>query len=73
MLGASALKGVKFFWEGNRLLPVEWGMLAVGTLCAFSVSMLTIKALLDFVRRHSFAPFGVYRILLGLAVLLLLF
>ena len=40
---------------------------------AFAVSMLTIRALLGFVRRHSFAAFGFYRVLLGAAVLLTLF
>lgn len=72
MMGASLLKAGKFFLEGSLLTPSEWLMLAVGTLTAFLVSLLTIRALLDFVRRHSFLAFGIYRILLGIAVILLL-
>ena len=44
-------------------------ILAVGCAVAFGVSMVAIKFLTDFVKRHSFIPFGVYRILLGLALI----
>ena len=37
---------------------------------AFGVSMLAIRFLIDFVKKHSFAPFGIYRIVLGVLVLL---
>ncbi len=70
MVGASGLKTVKFFAEGNLLTARECTLLFVGTLTAFLVSLVTIRTLLDFVRRHSFAAFGLYRILLGGAVLL---
>ena len=73
MLGASALKLAKFFSEGNALCTEEIWMLLAGTLTAFLVSLLTIRTLLRFVRRHSFMPFGVYRIALGALVLLSLF
>ncbi len=69
MCGASALKCAKFFDEGNVLTGAELAMLAVGSLTAFLCSLVAIRALLDFVRRHTFAAFGVYRILLGAAVL----
>ena len=36
---------------------------------SFVVSLLAIKFLMDFVKRHSFAPFGVYRIILGAVVI----
>ena len=69
MLGAGLLKCVKFFAAG--LLPTgkEWALLSVATLTAFLTSLAVIRFLMDFVRRHSFAPFGIYRILLGGAVL----
>ncbi len=73
MLGATVLKTGKFCLEGHTLSGEEWLMLAVGTLTAFLVSLAVIRALLDFVRRHTFAAFGVYRILLGAAVLATLF
>ena len=69
MLGASALKCAKFFWEGNALSRNEILMLATGALAAFLVSLVTIRFLLNFVKRHGFFGFGIYRILLGTAVL----
>ena len=69
MLGASALKLVKFLLEGNLLTGNELAILAIGCVSAFVVSILVIRGLMDFVRKHSFAPFGIYRIALGAAVL----
>ncbi len=70
MLGASALKGVKLlFLDGLTVTGEEWLLLAVASLVAFIVSLASIKFLVDFVRRHSFSAFGVYRILLGILVI----
>lgn len=70
MLGASGLKTVKFFMEGGALSGFEWLLLGLGVLVSFLVSLVAIKFLMSFVKRHSFVPFGIYRILLGAAVLL---
>ncbi len=70
MLGASALKLLKYMLEGMVPSGLEIGILLTGCLVSFLVSMLVIKALMDFVRKHSFAPFGIYRIVLGAAVLI---
>ena len=69
MLGASGLKLLKYLLEG--LLPTanEIAVLIVGCIVSFLVSLLVIKVLMDYVRRHSFSVFGVYRIVLGAAVL----
>ena len=72
MLGASALKGVKFFWEGNTLCVEEFLMLATGMTVSFLTSLVVIRFLLGLVKRHGFAGFGIYRIALGAAVLLIL-
>ena len=69
MLGASALKLVKYLMEGMLPTGMELGVLLTGCVVSFAVSMLVIRALMDFVRKRSFAPFGVYRIVLGAAVL----
>ncbi len=69
MLGASALKMAKYLLEGMIPSGLEIGVLLVGCLVSFGVSLLVIRALMDFVRKRSFAPFGVYRIILGTAVL----
>ena len=70
MLGASALKILKYFMDGNEMFTSqEWSILIIGCAVAFVVSLLAIKALMNYVRRHSFSAFGVYRILLGAVVL----
>ena len=71
MAGASLLKGAKFVSSGVGMTSTEIGILAVGLAVAFLVSLVAIRFLMDFVRRHSFMPFGVYRIILGLIVLFL--
>ena len=70
MLGASALKFVKYLLEGMVPSGLEIGVLLTGCAVSFLVSLLVIRVLMDFVRKHSFAPFGIYRIALGTAVLL---
>lgn len=67
MLGAS---GVKLFDFGFNLTPNEFAVLAVGFVCAFAVSMVTVKSLLNFVKEHTFTTFGIYRIILAIAVIL---
>ena len=69
MAGASLLKGMKFLASGATMTTNEIGVLAVGTVTAFVVSLVAIRFLMEFVRRHSFAAFGWYRIALGAVVL----
>ena len=75
MLGASGIKALGFLsWvlESDTTVPaMAWVTLLVGCLVSFIVSMLAIRFLMKFVKRHSFSAFGVYRILLGALVLLL--
>ena len=70
MLGASAIKMLKFFLSGVPMTGTEVGVLVIGCAVAFLVSLLTIRALMEYVRKHSFSAFGVYRIALGALVLL---
>ena len=69
MLGASALKLLKYLLEGLTPSGTEIAVLVTGCLVSFLVSLLVIRVLMDFVRKRSFAPFGIYRIVLGTAVL----
>ena len=69
MLGASLLKIFKFIIGGFTATGIEIAILLVGIAVSFVVSLLAIKFLMDFVKKHSFAPFGVYRIVLGAVVL----
>ena len=79
MVGGSLIKSLGFFefvgGENSYGVPLEvpadaWIVLAVATVVAFVVSMISIKFLMNFVKKHSFAPFGVYRIALGALVLI---
>ena len=70
MVGASAIKGLKFVLSGAAITGTEVGVLVVGCLVSFLVSLLVIRGLMEYVRRHSFAAFGVYRIVLGIVVLI---
>ena len=69
MLGASAIKLLGFLTSGAAFGFGEFTILAVGTVVSFIVSMVAIKGLMNYVRRHSFSAFGVYRIVLGAVVL----
>ena len=69
MLGASALKLLKFLLSGVEATGMELGVLAIGCVVSFAVSLLVIKGLMDYVRKHSFSVFGIYRIVLGVLVL----
>ena len=69
MLGASGLKILKFMMDGFVATGLEISLLLVGIVVSFLVSLFAIKFLMDFVKRHSFKPFGVYRIVLGVVVL----
>lgn len=70
MAGASLLKAAKYFLGGSMPSINEWLILLVGCVTAFLVSYAAIRFLTDFVRRHTFSAFGIYRIVLGAIVLL---
>ena len=74
MVGASGIKVlgfVDYLSESGVSVPFDaWITLAIGCAVSFIVSMIAIRFLMDFVKKHSFAPFGVYRIALGVLVLI---
>lgn len=67
MFGASLIKLLKF---GLAFTSVELAVLIVGMVVAFGVSILAIKFLMGYIKKHDFKVFGWYRIVLGLLVLL---
>ena len=75
MVGASGIKALGFLSyvgeSGISVPAMAWVTLLVGCAVSFSVSMAAIRFLMDFVKKHSFAPFGIYRIALGVLVLIL--
>ncbi|MBO5907097.1 MAG: undecaprenyl-diphosphate phosphatase [Clostridia bacterium] len=70
MLGASGLKLLKFILSGVSVTLEEITLLLVGIVVSFFVSLFAIKFLMDFVKRHDFKPFGIYRIALGILVVI---
>ena len=69
MAGASGLKLVKFVAKGGAFAAPEVAALLVGCVVAFVVSLLAIRFLMDYVKKHTFTAFGWYRIALGIVVL----
>lgn len=67
MFGASLMKVLDF---GFHFSGYELGMLLAGMVTAFGVSLLVIRFLLNYIRQHDFKPFGWYRIILGIVILL---
>lgn len=65
MFGYSGLKAVKFFLDGHQLDFAQVLILLVASLTAFVVSLLAIRFLTDYVKKHDFTIFGKYRIVLG--------
>ena len=69
MLGASALKLLKFFMDGGSFTSFQVILLFVGLAVSYVVSYFSIEFLMSFVKKHSFSAFGVYRIALGIILL----
>ena len=71
MAGASLLKLLKYVMDvGFIFSSLELAILLTGSVVAFIVSILIIKFLINYIRKHDFKVFGYYRIVLGILVLL---
>lgn len=72
MFGASGYKILKFILKTGlaSITGFQWGLLLIGSLVAFVVSLFAIKFLMNFIRKHNFTAFGWYRIVLGIIVVL---
>lgn len=69
MFGASAIKLLKFFLDGLSFTTDEIIIMLVGCVVSFAVSVFAIKFLVSYIKKHDFKAFGVYRIILGVAVI----
>lgn len=67
MFGASVLKLLKYGFDYSGM---EWLLLLVGLVVAFVVSIIAIKFLMGYIKKHDFKAFGWYRIILGAVVIL---
>lgn len=70
MFGASGLKIVKFLKNGNFFDLQSSVILITGMIVSFIVSVLVIKFLMDYIKKHDFSVFGWYRIILGTIIIL---
>ncbi len=71
MAGASLIKLLKYIKDvGFNFTGLELGVLGIGTLTAFIVSLFVIRFFIKYIRKHDFKVFGYYRIVLGIIVLL---
>ena len=69
MFGWGALKTLKMILKGAAITTTEIGVLIVGIVSAFVVSVIAIKFLLKYIKAHDFKAFGVYRIIVGVIVI----
>ena len=71
MFGASLLKIVKYLISGGvAFTGVEVAILVIGTITAFAVSIVVIGGLMNYIRKKDFKPFGWYRIIVGIAIVI---
>lgn len=70
MFGASLLKIVKFVLDGNEMSGNEWMIMIVGFIVAYLVSVVAIRGLMAYVKKHDFKLFGWYRIILAIGVII---
>lgn len=72
MAGASAVKLYKFFKEGHTFSSGEINLLIIGNIVGFVVAIIAIKTFIDILTRYGFKAFGWYRIVIGLAIIILI-
>lgn len=70
MFGASLLKVLKYFAHGNTFTGSQTVVLLTGVIVSFVVAYLSIKFLLNYIKRNDFKAFGWYRIIIGVIVVL---
>ncbi|MEO5500845.1 MAG: undecaprenyl-diphosphate phosphatase [Ginsengibacter sp.] len=73
MLAATGYKLLKYFKENNGFSGQEIKLLAIGNLVAFFVAILAIKFFIDFLKKHGFRVWGIYRIVLGAILLIMIY
>lgn len=72
MFGATAKKLWDFYKSGQHVSAQEWNLLIIGNVVGFLVAMIAIKTFINYLSKHGFKAFGVYRIIVGGAILILM-
>jgi undecaprenyl-diphosphatase len=70
MFGASGLKLVKFLVKGGGFSAEQFFVVLLAMVVSYGVSMIVIKFLMQYIKRHNFNSFALYRIALGIIVLI---
>lgn len=73
MIAATAYKLYKYYKVAGRFSAEEIKLLAIGNLVAFGVAILAIKFFIEFLKKHGFRVWGIYRIVLGLILFMLIY
>ncbi|KRN30496.1 undecaprenyl-diphosphate phosphatase [Weissella halotolerans] len=71
MFGVTILKVGTYLWHGGTFTGMQTGVMAVGFIVSWIVAYVAIKFLLDYLKKNNFKPFGYYRIVVGLLVIVL--
>ncbi len=71
MFAATGYKLLKYVASGSSMTTQEWQVLAVGFAVSFVVALVVIAWFMQWVRKHGFAPFAVYRVIAGIVLLVL--
>ena len=69
MFGASGLKLVKFIADGGGFTSEQFFVVLLAMIVSYGISMIVIKFLMQYIKRHNFNSFALYRIVLGIVVL----
>jgi undecaprenyl-diphosphatase len=72
MLSATGYKLLKYYKDHQGFHTSELGLLAIGNVVAFIVAMIAIRFFIGFLKKYGFRVWGVYRIIVGVALLLLI-
>jgi undecaprenyl-diphosphatase len=72
MFAATAKKMLDFYQDGYAITGEEVGLLVIGNLVGFVVAIIAIKSFISFVTKYGFRAFGIYRIIVGGLILVLL-
>ena len=73
MLAATGYKLLKFYQENGGFSGQEIKLLAVGNIIAFVVAMIAIKFFIEFLKKHGFRVWGIYRVILGIILLAMIY
>lgn len=73
MLAATGYKLLKFYLDKGSFSGEEIKLLAIGNIVAFVVALLAIKFFIEFLKKHGFRVWGIYRVVLGSILLILIF